>query len=193
LAEICGVGEDDGEHLLLLAVDGEDRFVEVRGNGDVVGADGFRGAGEERSGNDVERIGVDGETSDCVFQLTPAAEIEGRLLGRCVGEKKCFPRVGNVACGDKVAAVESAVRVVGVGGARELERVIGAEMRGAGSGGNLKLCGGEFVRGPGRYFVRGVVADGEGFVHDEFVIGGLAGGQPVAIGLSGKDGEEGDE
>ena len=58
LAKVGGVGEDDGKRRFAAALDGEDGLEEMRGDGDVVGANGFGVRSvEECAGDDVGGIG----------------------------------------------------------------------------------------------------------------------------------------
>jgi hypothetical protein len=122
LAEMGGVGQDDGEHHFSAPLDGKDCFVEVGGDADPAGANGgglFRC--EECSGDDVEGIRGGGARAHGVFELTPAAHVERGILRGGVGEDEGLRGVGKIAGRDEMAAVEAAVGVIGVGGSGGLE------------------------------------------------------------------------
>jgi len=111
-------------------------------------------------------------------------------LWGCVTEEEGFGGIVSVECGHEVAAVETGVVVVGIGGAWGAEGGVFAEAGWTGVGWIGELPRGKSVSGPGGDFADGVVAESETGVTDEFEVGSGAGGE-VRLGLEG--GEEGDE
>lgn len=131
------VGEDGGEDDFGCAVEGEDDFEGVGGDGDLVAADGLDFGGiEDGAGDDVDGIGVGGEAADGVFELTPAASVDGLILGDGVGEEEGGAEgiggPGEVGGGDHVGAGEAGEFVVGIGGGGLGELCVLAEVRRSG-------------------------------------------------------------
>lgn len=73
------VGDDEAEHRLWLGY--VDDFIEVAGNGDVVGADGAMIVAEDRAGDDVDGVEGGCDLADVVFEFVPDATVEGLILG----------------------------------------------------------------------------------------------------------------
>jgi hypothetical protein len=133
---VGGVGNDGGIHRALVGLHGEDHFVDVGGDGDVVGADDFGDFRiEEGTGEDVDGVGVGGEAADRGFELGPRAGVHALDLGDGVGEQESRANgligEGEVGGGSHVAAGESAVLVVGVVGSGGSEIAVMTEVRGS--------------------------------------------------------------